>query len=65
MFIGAGNQVINPCIGQCGLDEDDVCMGCFRTGEEIRDWVNKGDDERIEIVIRCKKQMADQSQSNW
>jgi hypothetical protein len=26
----------SPCIGVCKLDENKVCIGCFRTIEEIR-----------------------------
>jgi hypothetical protein len=27
---------VTPCIGVCKLDENKVCIGCFRTIEEIR-----------------------------
>jgi len=57
MFIG-NNTVISPCTGQCGLDENDICKGCYRTSSEITNWVNKSQDEKIDIVIRCKKMMA-------
>lgn len=51
-------NVITPCIGECKVDENDVCIGCYRTATEISDWINKSDDEKIDIVIRCKKKMA-------
>jgi len=58
MFIGNSTNVITPCIGQCKLDENNICSGCFRTSTEITDWVNKSEDEKLDIVIRCKKQIA-------
>lgn len=58
MFIGNYKNVITPCIGQCALDENDVCKGCYRTSLEITNWVNKSEDEKIDIVIRCKKKIA-------
>ncbi len=58
MFIGNNKNVISPCTGQCGLDENNICTGCYRTSSEIADWVNKSEDEKIDIVIRCKKKMA-------
>jgi len=58
MFIGNNISVITPCISQCCLDGNDVCMGCYRSSAEITDWVNKSEDEKIEIVIRCKKMIA-------
>ncbi len=51
-------NVITPCIGQCDLDESDICMGCYRSASEISGWLNKSEDEKIEIVIRCKKKIA-------
>ena len=58
MFIGNNNSVITPCIGQCNLDEKEICMGCYRTSSEITGWLDKSEDEKITIVIRCKKQIA-------
>jgi predicted Fe-S protein YdhL (DUF1289 family) len=29
---------MSPCLSICTLDEDNTCMGCLRTLEEIRNW---------------------------
>lgn len=58
MFIGNNNSVITPCVGQCNLDDNAICIGCYRSSVEITDWVNKTEDEKIAIVIRCKKQIT-------
>ena len=64
MFIGIGTNVITPCVGQCDLDENNNCIGCYRTESEITDWLNKSEEEKIDIVIRCKKKIALHSQSS-
>jgi len=64
MFIGNNINVITPCVGQCALDKNDICIGCYRSSSEISDWINKPEDEKIAIVIRCKKKIALQSQNN-
>lgn len=64
MFIGNSRTIITPCIGQCDLDDNDVCMGCFRSSQEISDWINKTEDEKIAIVIRCKQKIALNSQED-
>ena len=33
------NTPESPCISICSLDQNDVCEGCFRTGNEIVDWL--------------------------
>lgn len=58
MFIGNNKNVITPCIGQCNLDDNDICVGCYRSSQEISEWMDKSEDEKIAIVIRCKKKIA-------
>ena len=42
-------QVGSPCIKVCTL-EDDMCIGCFRTQDEIREWMIYTDEQK-KIVI--------------
>ncbi|MGX9415743.1 DUF1289 domain-containing protein [Vibrio sp. RC27] len=58
MFIGNNTSLITPCTSRCKIDNNNVCTGCYRTSQEITDWINKSDDEKINIVIRCKKMIA-------
>lgn len=58
------NNIISPCISQCKLDTDDICMGCYRSASEISDWMQKSEDEKISITIRCKKKMELQTIEN-
>ncbi len=46
-------SVNSPCIAVCVLDVDDVCEGCFRTGDEITDWFMADDDQKRAILARC------------
>lgn len=41
-------QIESPCIGVCALDENDVCMGCFRTADDITEWSIYSDEEKVE-----------------
>ena len=53
--------VSSPCISVCALDEDDICMGCFRSGEEITDWFMASDERKREILALCEeRRMASQ-----
>lgn len=46
--------VVSPCIGQCCLDDKDVCLGCFRQLQEILDWTKLTDAQRLQIIDLCK-----------
>lgn len=40
---------VSPCVRNCCLDDNDVCIGCGRTLEEIRTWSVVDDDTRLRI----------------
>lgn len=42
--------VKSPCVFICALNEEDVCMGCYRTGQEISRWGRYSNDERREVL---------------
>ena len=45
----------SPCISICALDQNDVCEGCFRTGDEIVDWFTANDARKREILEASEK----------
>ena len=48
-----GGGVPSPCVRNCCLDENDICLGCHRSITEICGWAAATDDERREILARC------------
>ncbi|MDW7548903.1 DUF1289 domain-containing protein [Pseudoalteromonas sp. McH1-7] len=47
----------SPCVRQCCLDDNDVCVGCFRTLQEITSWSRFSEDEKREVIVNCTKRM--------
>ncbi|EKO3888762.1 DUF1289 domain-containing protein [Vibrio metschnikovii] len=45
----------SPCNRHCCLDENDICLGCFRTLNDILKWQSSTIAERIEILSLCQK----------
>ena len=43
-------RIESPCISICALDDDDICMGCFRSVNEITRWSQADDNERKAIL---------------
>ncbi|MFO7703814.1 MAG: DUF1289 domain-containing protein [Halopseudomonas sp.] len=46
--------VKSPCIGVCALDEQNLCIGCQRSGEEITLWGRMTDARRREVLLLCE-----------
>lgn len=44
----------SPCVRNCCLDENDVCLGCGRLLDEILRWRSVTDTERDEILVLAK-----------
>lgn len=44
------DKVRSPCVSVCALNDDDICIGCQRTGDEILRWSSMTDDERREVL---------------
>jgi uncharacterized protein len=48
----------SPCVRNCCLDDDLVCLGCFRTIEEIKDWSIVDDQQRRLILQNALRRRA-------
>ncbi|QXH57717.1 DUF1289 domain-containing protein [Pseudomonas maumuensis] len=45
--------VASPCVNVCALDEQDICIGCQRTVDEITRWGRMDNAQRREVLKRC------------
>ncbi len=49
------DEIRSPCISVCVLDDNDICMGCFRSAEEVTDWFMATDEEKRAILVRVEE----------
>jgi len=52
---------ISPCISLCRLNEQQICVGCYRTSEEIRNWIYFDDDQRQTVIKNCSERAIKKS----
>ncbi len=57
------NYVTSPCIRQCTLNDEDVCVGCFRSRREILDWLRMTENEQRSTIDRCEQRRAKNKKS--
>lgn len=52
--------VRSPCVNICALDENDLCVGCYRSGEEITRWGRYSEEERRAVLdkVRLRERAA-------
>lgn len=49
--------ITSPCIAKCFLKKN-VCTGCLRTREELRDWRSKPVQDRMALMNELKGQTS-------
>jgi len=52
--------VPSPCVRLCTLDDDDMCVGCGRTLDDIRRWQAMPDADKAACVARARQRLLDQ-----
>lgn len=44
-------EVVSPCIKLCQIDaESNLCIGCYRTLDEIGIWSRTSSDQKLQIL---------------
>jgi predicted Fe-S protein YdhL (DUF1289 family) len=57
--------MITPCINVCKIAPDtQVCIGCFRTLQEIAEWSRLTDTERYDIINRLKEKTNEKAKED-
>lgn len=51
----ANESVESPCIGLCCLDDRDICVGCYRSVEEITLWGSQQDNWRKMVLLKARQ----------
>ena len=54
--------VSNPCVKNCCLDPNDICLGCFRTLSEILAWQAMSDQQKQATLILCHQRKVERSE---
>ncbi len=57
---GMEKPLRSPCVSICVLDEQDVCVGCQRTGQEISNWGRMNNDERRAVLASVASRAREQ-----
>jgi len=51
----------SPCVGNCCLDDDLTCLGCFRSLEEVKEWAIV-DEHRRRIILQNAQERREASE---
>ena len=46
---------LSPCVRNCCLDGNDICVGCYRHLSEIVGWRDKSESQKKAILVRSEQ----------
>lgn len=52
------SKISSPCIKVCRLN-DKLCVGCYRTIDEIREWSRMTLEEKHLVIDKCEVRKRD------
>lgn len=52
------SNTLSPCIRNCCLNDDNICLGCFRTLTEIVNWTQLDTPARLTVLAHCAERAA-------
>jgi len=50
--------VEQPCIRKCCLNEEDVCLGCFRTFDNMLVWNKSTHSQKVEMLKKVQERRS-------
>ncbi len=57
-------NIQSPCVRNCCLNEEDICLGCFRSLLEITKWGEANRQERILILNNARQRQLEATHGN-
>ena len=58
-------SISSPCIRNCCLNNNDICIGCFRHLDEIIGWQERSNNEKKLIIEKCQKRAESSSDNSF
>jgi predicted Fe-S protein YdhL (DUF1289 family) len=52
---GLNRPTNSPCIRNCCLDHQDICLGCYRHIDEIINWTKQSPSQQQAILKQCEE----------
>lgn len=52
------SEIRSPCVKNCCLDREDICLGCGRSLDEIVRWGDANTPEKLQILLAAKKRKS-------
>jgi predicted Fe-S protein YdhL (DUF1289 family) len=56
-------DIPSPCVRNCCLNNNDICLGCHRSIKEIMQWSHSDDKQKMFILAAVQRRLIQQKQT--
>lgn len=60
----SSDLVSSPCVSNCCLNDEDICLGCFRSLEEIKSWSIADNQQRRQFLALAEQRRRIENKRN-
>jgi len=53
---------MSPCVRNCCLNEKNICLGCFRHLDEIKQWSMFTESERVIVLKKADRRKKEHNE---
>ncbi|MGB1263131.1 MAG: DUF1289 domain-containing protein [Cognaticolwellia sp.] len=57
--IESSEDVASPCVRNCCLNEQDICLGCYRHIDEIMAWRQLDNPAKADVLRQCQQRQQE------
>jgi predicted Fe-S protein YdhL (DUF1289 family) len=57
-------EISSPCIRNCCLDDRDICVGCYRSLDEIKQWQRASTEDKKRMLVNIEQRKRDNSRAS-
>jgi hypothetical protein len=58
-------KIKSPCQLICTYDTDNVCVGCYRSAEEIANWDSYSEEKKIKVMENIAKRREEKGAGGY
>jgi uncharacterized protein len=58
-------KIKSPCQLICTYDTDHICVGCFRSAEEVANWDTYTEEKKRQVIDNTMKRREESGQSYY
>lgn len=58
-------KIKSPCQLICTYDEELVCVGCYRSAEEVANWDSYTEDQKLKVIENTTKRRKEKGAGDY